>query len=284
MKDGRRAIRALIVDDEYPARAELRYHLSRHDDVEITGEAVTAREALRLIRGLEYDVVFLDIAMPGLSGIDLAKEIREGARPPWIVFVTAYDDFAVKAFEARALDYILKPITAERVAEALARVRERLTVRLPGGPAEDGAVTPLPPGRRDGSPPESGASGPAPRTQWIMGMRDETAIPIPIADVVYITSEDDQVFVYTVDRRYPTRYTLRELELMLPGNVFFRCHRGYIVNLNFVREISPFFNGTYNLSVPWRGGTATIPVARSRVAEMKRVFWPVMPPDASRRA
>src|SRR5690606_26499787 len=144
-KDGRRVIRALIVDDEYPARAELRYHLSRHDDVEITGEAVTAREALRLIRGLEYDVVFLDIAMPGLSGIDLAKEIREGARPPWTVFVTAYDDLAVKAFAARGLDHIPKPHAARGVAVALARGRERLTARLPGAPAEAGPVSPLPP-------------------------------------------------------------------------------------------------------------------------------------------
>src|SRR5690606_30636901 len=156
VKDGRRVIRALIVDDEYPARAELRYHLSRHDDVEITGEAVTAREALRLIGGLEYDVVFLDIAMPGLSGIDLAKEIRGAGQPPWVVFVTAYDDFAVKAFEARALDYILKPITADRVAEALDRVRERLPAHSPGYQA--GSRPPASP--TAGSPaPEQAGSG-----------------------------------------------------------------------------------------------------------------------------
>lgn len=276
MKERRRAIRALIVDDEYPARAELRYHLSRHHDVEITGEAVTAREALRLIRGLEYDVVFLDIAMPGLSGMDLAQEIQGADRPPWIVFVTAYDDFAVKAFEARALDYLLKPITPHRVADALGRVRERLQAHPPGG----GAATSLP----VDPPPEPDGRDPSPKAQWIMGMRDETAIPIRIADVVYITSENDQVLVYTVDRRYPTRHTLRELEQMLPNPVFFRCHRGYIVNLDYVREISPFFNGTYNLSVPWRGGVTTIPVARSRVPEMKRVFWPETPSDLSRRA
>lgn len=266
-REGQPIIRALIVDDEYPARAELRYHLDRHPDVEVTGEAATAREALRLIQGLGYDVVFIDIAMPGLSGIDLAQQIRSSDTAPWIVFVTAYDEFALKAFETRALDYILKPVNEARVAEALYRVRERLITA--GSPPEP---LPLP------GPMVASGGGEPPKSQWIIGVRNETAIPIRFEAVVYITSEADQVYVYTIDQRYPTRYTLRELELML-SEPFFRCHRGYIVNLDHVREISPFFNGTYNLSVPCRGGTATIPVSRSRVPEMKRVFWPTIPAD-----
>lgn len=126
---GDRPIRALIVDDEYPARAELRYRLSREPGVEITGEAATAREALRLIGALDYDVVFLDIAMPGISGLELAERLKQQPGAPYVIFTTAYDEYAVKAFEARALDYLLKPYSDDRLREALSRVRERLALR-----------------------------------------------------------------------------------------------------------------------------------------------------------
>lgn len=252
-----RPIRALIVDDEYPARAELRYQLSQYEDVEVTGEAATAREALQLIQALKYDAVFLDIAMPGMSGIDLAHQLLEKADPtPYVIFVTAYDEYALKAFEAQALDYILKPINSERVAETVNRLRRRL-----GDDRHhrvDATTTPV---------------HPRP-VRWVMGIRDETSIPIPIETIAYATSEGDQVFVYTATQRYLTRYTLRDLEHILPSDRFFRCHRGYIVNLRFVREISPFFNGTYTLSVASEGGTTSIPVSRSRVPQLKKLFWP----------
>ena len=254
-----RYIRALIVDDEYPARAELRYQLSRHPDVQVTGEAATAREALRLIEALQYDVVFLDIAMPGLSGIELAERLRGRPQRPFVVFVTAYDDYAVKAFETRALDYILKPFDEKRVGEALERVRERLGAPEGASAAATGA---------------GAAPGEGPNPRWVIGMRGETAIPIALDEIVFLTSERDQVYVHTRHDRYLTRYTLRELESLLPADRFFRCHRGYIVNLRHVREISPFFNGTYTLSLPQGTGVVTVPVARSRVAELKRLFWP----------
>lgn len=294
-----RPIRVLIVDDEYPARAELRYRLSREPGVEITGEAATAREALRLIEALEYDVVFLDIAMPGLSGLELAERLKQRPSAPYVVFTTAYDEYAVKAFEARALDYLLKPYSDERLREALSRVRERLAAAGGGGaaPGTNAAAA----GSGNAAPAASGgvaapsaaatsAAGPAggdragtgiagggrtrPRPRWVMGVRDEAAVPIPVEEVVYAEADDDQVFVYTASQRYPTRHTLRELEELLPPDRFFRCHRGYIVNLRKVREISPFFNGTYNLTVIHAGQPVTIPVARSRVPELKRHFWP----------
>ncbi|GAB6877177.1 LytR/AlgR family response regulator transcription factor [Thermaerobacter litoralis] len=337
---GDRPIRALIVDDEYPARAELRYRLSREPGVEITGEAATAREALRLIGALDYDVVFLDIAMPGISGLELAERLKQQPGAPYVIFTTAYDEYAVKAFEARALDYLLKPYSDDRLREALSRVRERLALRGGAGPARtpatpvagpvgttpagvgpasqvvpDAQATPVAgPGATatgagaqagsrapGGVVAQAGRSGPAaadqaaapgaaegagggpaatgggrgrPRPRWVMGVRDEAAVPIPVEEVVYAEAENDQVFVYTATHRLPTRYTLRELEDLLPPDRFFRCHRGYIVNLRKVREISPFFNGTYNLTVVHAGQPVTIPVARSRVPELKRHFWP----------
>ncbi|ADU52229.1 two component transcriptional regulator, LytTR family [Thermaerobacter marianensis DSM 12885] len=337
-----RPVRVLIVDDEYPARAELRFRLSREPGVEITGEAATAREALRLIDALEYDVVFLDIAMPGLSGLELAERLRQRPGAPYVIFTTAYDEYAVKAFETRALDYLLKPYSDERLREALSRVRERLAAAAGSGagqpfngggrngaggrhgdggagaaggaaagglpaaaaagstgvsgvmsgtnPASGGAVPggpPAPAGASGAGAAETGGSGAGgggtgtpgagrsrTRPRWVMGVRDEAAVPIPVEEVVYAEAENDQVFVYTATHRFPTRYTLRELEDLLPPDRFFRCHRGYIVNLRKVREISPFFNGTYNLTVVHAGQPVTIPVARSRVPELKRHFWP----------
>jgi len=263
----RRVLRVLIVDDEYPARAELRYRLSREPDVEITGEAATAREAMRLIEALDYDVVFLDIAMPGLSGLELAARLKSRPNAPYVVFTTAYDEYAVKAFEARALDYLLKPFSDDRLREALDRVRERLGVSGGTGGAPGAA------GGHGGGGTAAGVR-PRPRTRWVMGVREDASVPIPVEEVVFAVAENDQVFVHTATQRYPTRYTLRELEELLPSDRFFRCHRGYIVNLRKVKEISPFFNGTYNLTVIHANQPVTIPVARSRVPELKRHFWP----------
>lgn len=296
-----RPIRVLIVDDEYPARAEMRYHCERFPDVEVIGEAATAREALRLIDNLEYDVVFLDIAMPGVSGIELAQQLRDRPGAPAVVFVSAYDEYAVKAFEARALDYLLKPLDPARLGEALERVRERSgrdRIRTaPGHDAGAGSTTgpttsaaghlgaSAPPTDGGSGAGSAGATAPSvagnagksagpPEARWVLGVVDDATIPIPVEDIVYITSEQDQVLVYTRQDQYLTRQPLRELEQALPADRFFRCHRGYIVNLAHVRAISPFANGTYLLTVRQGGQSTTIPVARSRAAELKRRFWP----------
>lgn len=256
-----RPLRVLIVDDEYHARAELRFRLARHEDVEITGEAATASEALRLIEGLDYDVVFLDIAMPGVSGIDLARRLKDRAGAPAVIFVTAYDEYALAAFETRALDYLLKPFDDERLAEALARVRQRRDLRdqARGGRGDDEPAARGGDARRERAP------------RWLMGYRDQTAMPIPLDEVVFISAEQERVYIHTPRERHPSRYTLRDLEAMLPPERFFRCHRAFIVNLARVREISPGCNGTYTLTMADREGTV-VPVARSRVPELKRLF------------
>ena len=193
----RRVLRVLIVDDEYPARAELRYRLSREPDVEITGEAATAREAMRLIEALDYDVVFLDIAMPGLSGLELAARLKSRPNAPYVVFTTAYDEYAVKAFEARALDYLLKPFSDDRLREALDRVRERL--RAAGGAGSGATAREAAGGQGEAGPAAGGR--PRPRARWVMGVRDDAAVPIPVEEVVFAVAENDQVFVHTTAQR-----------------------------------------------------------------------------------
>ena len=115
-------LKALIVDDEYPARQELRFALSGFDNIEIVGEATNAQEALALVKALDYHVLFVDISMPGMSGLELGAAIQELSRQPHIIFVTAYDEYAVRAFEVNAVDYLLKPVEPGRLKKAIDKV------------------------------------------------------------------------------------------------------------------------------------------------------------------
>jgi DNA-binding LytR/AlgR family response regulator len=239
---------ALIVDDEPPARAELRYHLEQHADVQVVGEAANAREAERLLTALSYDVVFLDIQMPGLSGLDLAarlKSLKEAGQPvPHVVFVTAHDRYAVAAFDVPAVDYLLKPVDKDRLSATLDRLRGRNAVAP--------AVPPTPP-------------------PFLAGIDGERTIPIPLDAVALLRAEGDTVIVETTDgRRFPVRGTLTGLERTLPADRFFRCHRSYIVNLYQVLEIVPFFNGTWLLKV--RGGSEDVPVSRSQARRLRQLM------------
>lgn len=244
-------LKALLVDDEPPARLELRYRLARYPEIEIIGEAANAREAKHLIEALDYDVVFLDVEMPGLSGIELARELRTKKPSPRIVFVTAHEHYAVPAFALRATDYLLKPFDEERLAETVQRLLE-----LQGeGPAPDPA------------PPESVK----PALSWVLAERDERSIPVPLADIVYIFSEGDAVYVQTSSERLLTRYTLQELTERLPGDFFFRCHRSFLVNIHQIKEIAPYFNGAYILKMKDKNHSE-VSVSRANVRRLKELF------------
>lgn len=244
------SIRALIVDDEFPARAELRFRLGKHPDVEVVGEAATAREALQLIDALDYDVLFLDVQMPGLSGIELARQLREMERAPRVVFITAYDEYAVEAFGARAVDYLLKPIDDGRLAETLDRLREERQA-IPRPARED--------------------HGNQANLAWIPTDREGKTIPIALEDVVFISAEGESVYVHTSGETLRTRFTLQHLNDRLPIDRFFRCHRSYIVNIYNVKEIIPYFNGTYLLGMKDRNHTK-VPVSRGNAKRLKQLF------------
>lgn len=250
-------LRALIVDDEYPARMELRYRLGQHPDVEIIGEATNAREALRLIEALDYDVIFLDVEMPGLSGIELARQLKGRETMPKIVFVTAYEGYAVPAFEMRAVDYLLKPIEDGRLAETVQRLREGSN----SGAAAGGAS-----GQAETAQTRSG-----PGLSWVLTEKDGKNIPVALADIVYIFAEGDSVWVQTHGDRLLTRLTLQELTDRLPTEMFFRSHRSYLVNLNQVKEITPYFNGAYLLKLKDKG-QSEVTVSRGNVKKLKELF------------
>jgi len=241
--------RALIVDDEAPARSELRYMLDRVGGVEVVGEASSAREALELMRHVDYDVVFIDVEMPGMSGIEVAESVRELPTPPHLVFVTAYSEHAVSAFEVEATDYLVKPVTEERLGAAVAKVRRDEAAR----------------------PPAQAGAPAVPKVSRLPVEKLGKKLLVPIEEIVYVTSKDDYSFVHTRDQRYLSSMSLGALEKRLADEAFFRVHRGYVVNLHKVLEVVPMYGGTYVLVVNDAQHTR-VPVSRRRAAALKDVL------------
>lgn len=253
-------LRALIVDDEYPARQELRYALNGTKNVEIVGEATNAQEALALIKALDYQILFLDISMPGMSGLELGAAIQELPKQPNIIFVTAFDEYAVSAFEVNAVDYILKPFEPKRIKKAIDKVikltQESATADAPG----EGAP-------RDPNPRPQGQI----RIDRIPAEKQGKTILVNESDIVYAFTEQDYVYIKTLSDKLFTRFTLKELEARLNPNLFFRTHRCYLVNLHKVKEIIPFFNGAYNLTMEDKE-RSEVPVSRAQAKKLRKIL------------
>ena len=247
-------LRALLVDDESPARKELRYLLQPYEDIQIIGEAANALEAQELINNLDYSVVFLDIDMPSLNGIDLARQLKERPTAPDVIFITAHEEFAFDAFAVHALDYLLKPIQPKRLEEAIAKLREHKASPV------------LPPGLHQ----PSATTMTKPLEVIPVEQRGKTLLLRP-DEIVYIYTDKDNVFVKTHKESYLTRFTLRELEARLNPNLFFRSHRCYLVNIQRMRELIPYFNGTYTVVVDDHEHSE-IPVSRTQSRKLKEIL------------
>ncbi len=217
-------IRVLIVDDEPIARRGIRQLLASHDDIEVAGEARSGAEAVRLIAELAPDLVFLDVQMPELDGFAVLRQI-DPERLPAIIFVTAYDTFAVRAFEARALDYLVKPIAEARFQAALARARECFRSH-----AE------LASWRRSLLALNAPAPGRSPARRIIIGAAGSDLV-LDVADISWIEADDYYAAVHSRGRRHLVRESLASLEARLDRRQFVRAHRRAIVNLAEVREI-----------------------------------------------
>lgn len=262
--------KALIVDDEAPARSELRYLLDQAGGVEVVGEAGSAAEALQLIAAIEYDIVFLDIEMPGLSGLDLAKALATAERTPAVIFVTAYSEHALKAFEVAATDYLVKPVGLERLRLALDRVTTAGAVPDSGQepePALAGAASPGSPGEEPSSAVETAHV----RVERIPVEKGGRTLLIPAEEILYIEAQDDYSRVYTAQGRYLSALSLTTLEGRLEPLGFFRVHRSYLVDLARVREVLPMYGGMLALCLNDEAGTQ-IPVSRRRAAACKRAL------------
>ena len=246
-------MRALIVDDEAPARAHLRALLEDVEGVELVGEASNAMEAEKLLRAVEHDVVFLDIRMPGMDGVEAAELFAELPKAPLVVFTTAYEEYATKAFELGAADYLLKPISRARLEKALSRAWDR---KAAAGAASERAV--MAPKTRDN------------RTlKYVTARRGHKMILVAVEDIAYLSVEGEMVHVFTNEDSYlALAPSLDQLEKGLAGVNFFRTHRRYLVNLQYVAEVVPMFNRTYEL-VMKDVRRSRVPVSRRKAVELR---------------
>ena len=230
------SIKVIIVDDEKLARDEMRFLISHEKDVEIVGEAAGGREAVALVRGKKPDLVFLDIQMPEMNGFQVVSELLEAGSLPLIIFATAYDQYAIKAFEVNALDYLLKPIDRTRLDEALERARRAMPKR------EEFA-------QRLRALAESIRIGTSFLPRIVVRRGDEPVL-VDVDRVAMLHREGYRVTAHTDDGKFPTNYRdLDEIEIQLDPAMFIRLGGDYLVNIRKITDVVPWSGGNFMMTL-----------------------------------
>jgi two-component system LytT family response regulator/two-component system response regulator LytT len=241
----------IIADDEQLARDELRFLLDEISDIEVIGAATNGFEAVEMIRKLDPAVAFLDIQMPGLDGLGVVRRLRDGGiDPPHIVFSTAFEEHAVEAFRLNAMDYILKPVDRSRLEETVERARravgERLTETVP-------------------------TTRPTPFTKLVLRSGARNLIVDP-QELIYATIDDGVITLITANAEGQSNYrTLEELQALLDPDLFWRAHRSYLVNINRIREVTPWFKSTYQLKMDDKK-SSEVPVSRIQSRRLREML------------
>ena len=245
-------IKALIADDELPARGELRYELSSIPGVTVVGECANGKEVLSFLRTHpNVDILFLDIEMPVMNGLETAKEILAMNYPVKIVFATGYSQFALQAFDLEAFDYILKPYDEERIAKTIERLSGSLEER-----------------KQYQAPGEIISAS----RKITLQTKDKTLLLSPSHEIILISTEkSDSSLFYTTNGIIRSKMTLRDIEKILSPQGFFRTHKGYIVNLSKVREIKPQDNSTLLLTME-KYPKEKVPVSRHYIKEFRNAI------------
>ncbi|MGD2152417.1 MAG: LytTR family DNA-binding domain-containing protein [Gemmatimonadales bacterium] len=260
-------MRVLIVDDEAVSRAGLRAILSGEPDIQVVGECGTGEQAADMIEESEPDIVFLDIRMPDLDGFGVLERIGAEQRPV-IVFTTAYDEYAVDAFDVQATDYVLKPFGEDRVKEATERARNevrRKRSELEHTQAQSEGAVPL----AQGESPDSVVPGDHVYPAYLAVKARERVCLVPVTEVDWIEADGDHVKLHVGSTSYRVRERLRDVEERLDPNRFVRIHRSSIVQLSRIKELQPFFHGDY--VVVLRDGTK-LRLTRSRRDAVERLL------------
>ncbi|GGD32638.1 LytR/AlgR family response regulator transcription factor [Franconibacter pulveris 1160] len=238
-------MKVIIVEDEVLAQQELSWLIKEHSEMEIVGIFDDGLDVLKFLQHNRVDAIFLDINIPSLDGVLLAQNISKFAHKPFIVFITAWKEHAVEAFELEAFDYILKPYQESRIISMLQKLEAAFSQQT--------------------SPH---AAAPANRENATINLvKDERIIVTDINDIYYAEAHEKMTFVYTRREAYVMPINITEFCSRLPEAHFFRCHRSYCVNLNKIREIEPWFNNTYILRL--RDLDFQVPVSRSKVKEFR---------------
>jgi two-component system LytT family response regulator/two-component system response regulator LytT len=273
-------ISAVIVDDEQLAREELKFLLNSTGSVEILAEGSNGIEAVELIAEYQPDVVFLDVQMPGLDGFAVLKHLidhRGLERLPQVVFATAYDQYAVRAFDVNAVDYVLKPFDRNRILQALERTRARLmdgardgnganSAAVATGKTDSGLNSLLQMLHRQQAPPRAQAP-----SKLIVQVQSRLLL-VDQADICFAAIEEGtiRVVTQTVEGVSKCR-TLEDLLELLDPNLFWRAHRGFVVSINHIREVVPWFKSSYQLRMDDKKQTE-IPVSRAQTRRLRELF------------
>lgn len=237
-------MKGIIVEDEFLAREELKYFINNFSSIEIVDEFEDGLDVLKFIQENEVDVIFLDINISSIDGVLLARNISKFSKKPYIVFITAYREHAVEAFEVEAFDYILKPYDEARIKSMLKKLE--MTYKK-----DNENVT-------------------AAITNKINLWKNDKIIVVDVDCIYYCTAKERITEVFTRDETYTVNFSLSEFYNNLPKDKFFKCHRAYIVNITKIKEIIPWFNNTYNLKL--QDIDYEVPVSRSHVKDFKHIM------------
>lgn len=233
----------VIVEDEFPAREELKYFLTKHKEISLEKEFENPIDSLKYLQENKVDVVFLDINIPELDGMSLGKILTKLNPNIKIIFITAYRDYAAEAFEIKAFDYLLKPYSEKRITEVL----NNLTMIKDNSPTKE-----------------------VEKINKVTVFLDEKMVVLSLDEIYYIEVSEKESLVYTQNEIYTSKLKISKWEEILPKNKFYRTHRAYIVNLDKIKEVEPWFNGTFVLKI--QDLKFKVPVSRNNIKEFKELL------------
>ncbi len=233
----------VIVEDEFPAREELKYFLTKHKEISLEKEFENPIDSLKYLQENKVDVVFLDINMPELDGMSLGTILTKLTPNIKIIFITAYRDYAAEAFEIKAFDYLLKPYSEKRITEVL----NNLTMIKDNSPTKE-----------------------VEKINKVTVFLDEKMVVLSLDEIYYIEVSEKESLVYTQNEIYTSKLKISKWEEILPKNKFYRTHRAYIVNLDKIKEVEPWFNGTFVLKI--QDLKFKVPVSRNNIKEFKELL------------
>ncbi len=265
-------IRTILVDDEEMALVNLKYALSEYHDIRIIGQFTDPYEAIEQIGALRPDAVLLDIDMPGMNGLETAMEIKKGFPMVNIVFITAYNQYALSAFEVNAIDYVLKPVSSKRLRNAIIRLQDLhalkkiQTDQADPPPVNNTNINNI---RETGQDTETDKSG-----EWkldkIPAIKNDRIYLLDLAEILYITVDSGKVKIFTENDEFTSRNTIKELEKQHKNRGFFRFHKSFLINLNKIDALIPTFKGLYDIKL--KNCSAEIPLSRHYLDEFNRLL------------
>lgn len=232
------SMNCIIVDDEYPSIQELSFFVTNFSTIKIANKFDDSVKALEYLQMNSVDVVFLDINMPKLDGLSLSRVIKASKSKPLLVFISAYSEYAIEAFEVAAFDYILKPYSESRIVDTLKRLENCTAIKC--------------------------------SNKKITLSKNNKMYVLSIEDIYYCEANEHEVYVYTKHDQFKVSSSLSDFNKKLLQSMFFRCHRSYIVNIDKITEVIPWFNNTYIIKL--QGLNSEIPVSRQNISLFKQLM------------